>query len=181
MTCDEYESRFLAGPEDQLPADERAAGEKHLTTCAACQTLVRQLQQLDAALTLKVKAPALSAGFNERLSERIQAEPAVLPQAQRAERKRQLQAEYEAGLAKLGRYALPPGRLLEGLRYAVPVALAGWLAWQFMPGLAQLLAECGLSSPSQNLLLASAAAVVFVAIGLAAAFPRRLRQLLPAY
>lgn len=181
MACDEYESRFLTGPENQLPTHERAAGEKHLATCAACQTLVRQLHLLDAALTIKIKAPALSVDFNARLSKRIQAGPTAFPQAQRAERKRQLQAEYEAGLAKLGRDALPPDRLLEGLRYAVPVALAGWLAWQFMPGLAELLATRGLSSPSQNLLLASVAAVAFVAIGLTAAFPRRLRQLLPAH
>jgi anti-sigma factor RsiW len=177
MTCDEFENRFLAGQENELSAHERAALEKHLTDCAACRTLARQLQRLDAALTIKIKAPELSANFQQRLAARIQAGPAVLPQAQREERKRQLLAEYEAGLAKLGRRPLPPGVLLEGLRYAFPVALAGWLAWQFMPGLVPLLASRGLSGSGQNLLLASAAALLFLAIGLAATYQRKFQQL----
>ena len=180
MTCDEFENRILAGQENELPADQRAAVEKHLAGCASCQTFARQLQRLDAALTIKLKAPELSATFKQRLAKRIQAGPAVLPQAQRAERKRQLLAEYETGLVKLGRRTLPQGMLLEGLRYAVPVALAGWLAWQLMPGLAQLLAARGLSGSGQNLLLASAAALLFLAIGLTATFPRRFRQFWPA-
>src|SRR5512141_2809812 len=98
MTCDEFENRFLAGFETELSADERAAGEQHLAACAACQTLARQLHQLDAALALKLKAPALPADFNQRLAKRIHAMTPVLSAAQRAERKRQLQAEYEVAL-----------------------------------------------------------------------------------
>lgn len=177
MTCDEFENRFLARQENQVSADERAAGEKHLAACAACQALARHLQQLDAALTIKVKAPALSGDFNQRLSKRIQAETTVLSETQRAERKGQLQAEYDAGLEQLRRTSLRLTGLLEGPRYVVLAALAGGFVWQFRPGLTNLLAAQGLSSSGQTLLLATAAGVVFLAIGLTTAFPRPFRQL----
>ena len=177
MTCDEFENRFLAGQENQLSAHERAAGEKHLADCAACQTLARQLQQLDAALTIKVKAPVMSADFNRQLAKRIQSETTVLSETQRAERKDQLQAEYEAGLEQLRRTSLRLTGLPDGPRYVVLAALAGGFVWQFRPGLTNLLAAQGLSSSGQTLLLASAAGVVFLAIGLTAAFPRPFRQL----
>jgi len=177
MTCDEFENRFLACQENQLSADERAAGEKHLASCAACQALARQLQQLDVALTIRVQAPALSADFNARLSKRIQAGTTVLSEAQRAERKRQLQAEYEAGREELRRTSLRLTGLLEGLRYVALAALAGGLVWQFRPELLNLLAAQGLSGAGQTLWLATAAGAVFLAIGLIAAFPRTSRQL----
>lgn len=180
MTCDEFENRILADRENQLSADERAAAEKHLAACACCQTLARQFQQLDAALTIKMKAPGLSADFNQRLAKRIQAEPILLSEAQRAERKRQMQMEFATGLAQLNRHAWSPDGLLAGLGYVLPVALAGWFAWQLLPRLASSLNPSYLSAGGQNVLFALVAAVVFLAIGLAAAFPQRARNLWPA-
>lgn len=177
MTCDEFENQFLAGPENLLSADQLTAGERHLADCAACRTLARQLQQLDAALTNSVKRPTLSADFNQRLTRRIQAAASVLSEAERAERKRQLQAEYEAGLTQFRRASLRLSDLLDGLPYLALAALAGWLIWQFLPGLMNLLAAQGLTGFSQNLVLATVAGVMFLAVGLAAAFPRSFRQL----
>ena len=139
MNCDEFENRILADPENQLSAAERSAAEKHLATCAVCRTFARQLQQLEAALTSKVKAPGLSADFSQRLAKRIQAGTLVLSEAQRAERKRQMQIEFATGQAQLSRRAWSRDGLLAGLSYALPVALAGWLAWQLLPRLANSL------------------------------------------
>ena len=177
MTCDQFENQFLADPEAQLSPSERAAGESHRAGCAACQTLARQLQQLDAALTIKVKAPAVSSDFNQRLARRIQIESPMLSEAQLSERKRQLQAEYETGLQQFRHAPLRLTHLLDALPHVVFAALAGWLAWKFSPGMINLLAAQGLAGFSQNLLLAAVAGGVFLATGLAAAFSRPFRQL----
>ena len=180
MTCDEFENRILADPENRFPADERAAAEKHLAACASCQTLARQLRQLDAALTINVRVSGLSANFNQRLAKRIQAETKVLSEAERAERKRQLQLEFAHGLAHLDRRVWWPEGLLAGLSYTLPVALVGWSAWQFLPRLTGFLSPSFLGGGGQNVLFALVAALVFLAMGLATAFPQRVRSLWPA-
>jgi hypothetical protein len=60
------------------------------------------------------------------------------------------------------------------------VALAGWFAWQLLPRLASGLKPSLLNGSGQSVLFALVAAVVFLAIGLAAAFPQRVRRLWPA-
>ena len=180
MTCEEFENQIPDYLENQLLPADRARVAAHLAGCANCRAFARQLEQLDAELLRKVKAPALPASFKVRLQQRIQTETVVLPEAQRAERKRQLQAEYEAGLARLNRFPLPPGKLLEGLGYAGVIALAGGLAWLFLPRLANLLAGSAVSGLNQSLLLSLVASAIFVAIGLAVAFPRRVRRILSA-
>ena len=177
MTCNEFENRFLAGLENELSPDERKAGESHLTECTACQVLSRQLEQLDVALTLKFKAPGMSVDFSERLAKRIQASARVLSAAQREKRKRELQTEYEAGLERCRQSSLGLTGIREGLPYVVLAVLAGWLAWEFTPRLVQLPTAQGLGETSQTLLLAGVAGLVFLVIGLAALFPRQLRQL----
>ena len=177
MTCDEFENRFLAGQESPLTTAERAAGEKHLADCAGCQTLTRELQQLDAALTATVKAPVLSADFNRRLATRIHAATPALSEAQLAERRRHIQAEYEAGREQLRRSSRLEAGLLDGLPYIALAALGGWLVWQFRPGWLNLLAAQGLSGAGQTFFLAAVAGAVFLAIGLTAAFPQAFRRL----
>lgn len=180
MNCDEYENRILADPGRQLAVEENAAAEEHLAACASCQALARQFQQLDATLTIKMKAPALSADFNRRLAKRIQAGTAVLTEAQRAERKRQLQMEFATGLEQLNHRAWSPDGLLAGLSYGLPMALAGWFAWQLLPRLARYVDPSLLNGSGQSLRFALVAAVCFLAIGLAAAFPQRVRNFWPA-
>ena len=176
MTCNEFENRFLAGQEDAMSANERAAGEQHFAACSACQTLARQLQELDTALTRTVRVPVFPARFNQRLAERIQAATTVLPEAQRLERKRQLQAEYETGLEELQRSFLRLTGSQEGLGYVALAALMGGLAWQFTPRLIAFLAARGLTGANQTLLLAAAAGALFLAMGLTVALRQTPRQ-----
>jgi hypothetical protein len=65
---------------------------------------------------------------------------------------------------------------MEGLGYSLLAALAGWLTWQSMTGLMNVLSARGLGISSQNLLVGLAVGTVFLAIGLAAASPRMLRN-----
>lgn len=176
MNCEEFETRFLAGSENDLSADGRAAREQHLAECDACRTLAGQLDQLDTALTRQLKAPALPADFDRRLAQRIQVEATVLSEAERAERKRQMQAEYEAGLAQLRRTILRYASSREGLGYVALAALTSALAWQFTPRFLSLMAAQGLSGANQSLLLAVGAGAIFLAIGLTVALRQTSRQ-----
>src|SRR5450432_3263380 len=126
MACEEFENQISDYLENQLPPADRARVAAHLAGCADCRAFAQQLEQLDAQLLRAVKTRALSADFKARLQQRVQM-TVVLSEAERAERKRQLQAEYEAGLARLNRFTLPPRKLLEVLGYAGMFALAGWL------------------------------------------------------
>jgi hypothetical protein len=95
---------------------------------------------------------------------------------QRAERKRQMQAEYETTLARLDR-GISLHQVLPSLGFAALIGLAGWRAWLALPRLASLLAELGWSSVNQSLLLSCAAGAIFLALGLAAMLPQQLRKL----
>src|SRR5208282_3428641 len=101
MSCEEIENKILEYQENQLSLAQRVEVETHLAGCAGCRIFARQLQQLDAAILAGLKVPALSAEFDRRLQERIQVAPAALSEARRAERERQLQAEFEAGQARI--------------------------------------------------------------------------------
>jgi hypothetical protein len=137
----------------------------------------RHLQQLDAALSVRVKVPALSAGFDRRLQERIQAAPAALSEAERAERKRQLQAEFEAGLARIQRRSFALANLLNHLTWPMLGVVAGWLAWRFTLQLTARLDAQTLGGLDPNLLPWFAAGIVCLAVGLAEVFPRQWKFL----
>jgi len=175
MLCEIIENRILDYQEDQLSAAQRAEVETHLAGCPACREFARRLQQLDATLAARVRIPALSAGFDLRLRERIQAAPAALSEAQRAERKRQLQAEYEAGQARIARGSFALGSLLNYLAWPALAAVAGWLAWLFASQWATHLPAQSLSGLAPGTIPWLAASAVFVAVGLAQAFPRPWR------
>ncbi len=96
---------------------------------------------------------------------------------QRAERPRQLQAEYETGLAQLGRRSLTFSRLMSPVGYAVLSALAGWSVWRSIFESTSLLGSLGLSSAGQALLNSLVASAVFLVIGLATAFAPKFRRL----
>jgi anti-sigma factor RsiW len=175
MACEEFENQIADYVENQLPPADRSRITTHLAGCADCRAFAQQLEQLDAKLARALKAPVLPESFKTSLQRRIQT-TAVLSEAQRAERKRQLQAEYEADLARLNRFPLPPRKLLEGLGSAGLIVLAGWLAWLFLPRLANLLAGPALGGINPSLLFSLVASAIFVAIGLAAAFPRQVKK-----
>jgi len=176
MQCESFELQLLDYLENRLSATERVRVEKHLTDCAECRALAQQLEQLDATLTRTVKAPVLSATFNARLQQRIQATHVMSP-AEIARRKREIQAEYEAGLARIRPFPLPPRKLLEGLGYAAALALVGLLAWRFLPQLTEVLARSGLNMPGQKYLPLVIMSAFFAVLGLMAAFPRQVVRL----
>lgn len=180
MNCEQFESRLLDYQDDHLSASEREVVQKHLASCPDCQALAQQLQQLDASLTRTVRIPTLPADFKTRLQQRIQVETVAMSEAQRAERKRQLQAEYEAGLAQFSHLALPR-QFLGSLGFAVLAGLIGWRLWLLLPGLANQFAESGLTSVNQALLTYCAAGVIFLAVGLAATLPQQLRRIRSAF
>lgn len=177
MTCEAFESRILDYQDHQLSPADRTVVESHLAACAGCRAFARRLQQLDAGLTRAITAPGLSADFEERLRRRIQAGAEVFSESRRAERKRQLQAEFEAGLAQLARRTLSIGRCMNTLGYAVVAGLAGWLAWQFAVSAPGLFGGTASGGPGQSLLPPLLAGAVFLCIGLAAAFPRPFHRL----
>jgi anti-sigma factor RsiW len=177
MSCQEIENRILDYQENQLSPAQRAEVETHLGGCAHCRTLARQFEQLDAALSASVKAPALSADFDQRLWQRVQAAPAALTEAQRAERKRQLQAEFEAGLARIGRGSFALESLLRNLTWPALAMVAGWLAWRLTLALTAHLDVQGLGALAPSLLPWLAVSAVFLALGLAQAFPRTAKFL----
>ena len=181
MACEEFENRLLDYLENHLPAGERETVEKHLAGCVECQALVRQLRQLDAALLRTVKVPTLRADFSARLQQRIRAGTVTLSQAEIAGRKRQMQAEYEAGLTQIERWPMRLAGLLGYLRLATLIALAIGLAWQFMPQLTNRFVGPALDELGGNPLLAAATGLMFLALCVAAAFPRQLRKLWPAF
>jgi Putative zinc-finger len=177
MLCEEIEKRILDYQENQLSVAQREEVETHLARCADCRIFARQLQQLDAALSASVKVPALSADFDWRLRERIQAVPTALSEAQRAERKHELQAEFEAGMVRIGRGSFALGSLLNHFTWPALAAVAGWLTWRFTPLLTAHLNAQSLGGLAPNLLPWLAASAVFLAVGLAEAFARQWKFL----
>ena len=177
MSCQEIENSILDYQENQLSPAQREEVETHLAGCANCRLFARKLQELDAALSTSVKVPALSTEFNCRLQERIQVAPAALSEAQRAERKRQLQAEFEAGTAQIVRGSFALGNLLNHLIWPAVAVIAGWLAWRFTGQLTAHLNAQSLGGLAPNLLPWLTASAVFLAVGLTEAFPRQRKFL----
>jgi anti-sigma factor RsiW len=179
MLCEEIEPRIVDYQDNQLSLTQREEVEAHLVICAACRAFARQLQQLDAALLAQVKVPRLSADFDRRLRERIQAEPVVLSSAEQAERKRRLQAEFEAGLARVRRGSPALSGLAKHLAWPVLAALVGLIVWCFTPQLTAHLDGLRLGAFGPGLLPCLAASAVFLMGGLAEAFPRQWKFLAP--
>lgn len=177
MACKEFENRILEYLENQLPLAERPVVETHLAACTGCQAVARQLQQIDAALTKGIKQPTLPSDFSVRLRQRIQTGTLLLPETPLVERKRQLQAEFEAGLARLRRKSLNLTSLLDILGWAVLAACAGGLIWKLTPAWTNLAAQHGLDCVDQNLAFSWIISAGFILIGLTVAFPRPLKKL----
>ena len=173
MSCEEIENQILDYQENQLSPAQRVVVETHLAGCADCRSLARQLRQLEVVLSTRVKTPALSAAFDRRLQERILAAPAVLTEAQRAERKRQLQAEFEAGRGRIERGTFAWDSLGRHLTWPTLAVLAGWLAWHLSLPLTVHFKAQSLGGLNPSLLPWLAASAVFLAVSLAEVLPPR--------
>jgi anti-sigma factor RsiW len=164
------EEIILDYQDNLLSPAQRQEVENHLAACSQCRTFARQLLQIDAALSVAVKVPELSANFERRLRERIQGAPAALPEAQRAERKRQLQAEFEAGIARIGRGSFALGNLLAYLAWPALATIAGGLAWLFTSQWMGHVKAQNLAGIAPNVVPWLAVSAVFLALGLVEVF-----------
>ncbi len=178
MACVEFENLIPDYLEKQLPPEAQSRVAAHLAQCAHCREFARQIEQIDAALACGVKAPELPPDFRARLRQRIQSVP-VWSEAELAERRRRLQAEYEAGLARLRPFPLSPRRLRQGLVYAAGIAVLGWLGWLLLANWENLLARLMPTNLDPNLITALAITAIFLALGWAAtAFRRQIRRVM---
>lgn len=172
MACEAIEIRILDYLENQLSVADRQEVETHLAGCADCRTFARQLQLLDTALSGGVKAPALSADFEQRLEKRIRGVSGFLSETERAERKRALEAEFEAGQARIGRGTFGFEALLRRLTWPVLAAVSGWLAWRITLALTAHVTAQTLDGLDPHLLPWLVAGIVCLAVGLAELLPR---------
>ncbi len=165
MACPEFEMSVAAWLEGELPADERAAVERHLIGCVACRAFAEEFRHLDAALVRAVKAPPLSADFAARLRLRIEAEPAAELAVRRAALKSRLQAEHEAGLARLRRRFRSFGAVLDVLASGFLLAGAMTAAVVNAPQLLQYLPANFRGSPDSMLALSAGVGAAFLLAG----------------
>jgi anti-sigma factor RsiW len=176
MACKTFETRIPEYVDNTLPLAERARVEEHLARCPACRAFASQWRELDAAFTAGIKAPALSDEFNRRLRQRIQAATQPLSEAERQQRRRALQVEFEAGCSRLRRQALGVPRLLGLLAYGAIGAVIGWMLLESAPLLARLLHHWTSQNSSPNLLAAMVAGALCLSLGLFIVVHQRYRR-----
>jgi anti-sigma factor RsiW len=181
MACKDYPQQVFEFLDNQLPMVDRPRVQAHLMSCAECRALAQQLQQLDDALSRRLKIPTLSSNFTDRLRKRKMLQESLLSASERAERKRQLEAEFKTKRAKLIRNSFALGNLLNLASCAVLAGLAGLLISQLAPAFLNWLVLHGLGSQSLALVFSLLASAPFLLMGLTMAFPRTLGRLgLPA-
>lgn len=82
MNCDQIRTKLDGYVENELAADERAAVEHHLETCAACQQKLASLQQMTALLyqiPAETPAPDLAGRIMAAVEARAQRGPRYRP------------------------------------------------------------------------------------------------------
>jgi anti-sigma factor RsiW len=174
MVCPEFEYRLHEELEGRLGPVERAEVQAHLAACRDCRQWRAELAALDAALARRVRPPALPGGFQERVLARLEPLPAPASDSARAERRRQLEAEFACRAARLKQKCSAPIQYLDSVGYVALAILAATLLVQFEGGSwTRTLASFGESQPKWLLPAASVAGLAFLAAGLGAAFRNR--------
>lgn len=135
MACPEYEVRIADWVEGELPPEEAVPLGRHLEGCPACAEFAQQLRGLDARLTRTLGPRSLPADFRARLWQRVAAEAPATSAVQRGELKQRVQAEYEAGLARMRRRFRSFGSVLDALGLGFLVASAATAAVLHAPKL----------------------------------------------
>jgi anti-sigma factor RsiW len=177
MLCEEIENQILEYVEGSLPAAQHEEVEAHLVHCADCRAFATHLKDLDTALSASIRIPDLSSNFDQRLEERICGEPGLLTESERAERKRMLEAEFEAGMTRIRRTPFTLDDLLGTLVWPLVAVVAGWLAWEVTPYLAPHASAQQFAGLTPGMLPWLAASAVFLVIAVIETFAQRWKSL----
>lgn len=118
MSCAALENRLLDYLDGQLPPADHAAIAVHLAACTECARLAAELCQLDHRLSARFAVPVLSADFDRRLQARLAATAPGWNESELAERRRQLEIEFETSQVQLRRRAWAPASFLRQLMLA---------------------------------------------------------------
>lgn len=95
----EWSERLQDWLDGELAPSEQAAFDAHLATCERCQTQLRKLESLDAALRTAAPPVSLDSSFDARLFAQID----EIDEARRAAARQRVQAEIQAELQVLAR------------------------------------------------------------------------------
>jgi len=170
MQC-ERETEVLELLDSQTPETRRPALQAHLAACPHCAAVARQWAALDSVLSRHIHPPSLSARFDQRLRERLHKEQTLLTADQKALRLREIEAEYQAGLAQL-RKETRRTLLWDGANLAALATLTLIAAWTLKTRWAGLWENLNAFAAAQPILAQSIlAAATLLAFLLAAASP----------
>ena len=128
MSCLNFEMQIVAWVEGELPTRDRAVVEEHLRGCSECRAFAAEIASWDQRLSREITMPRLSEAFDARLQAAIKQFPLPSPVAI-AERKRELQRDYEEGLRRLDTVWRAPSRICEVVGIFVAVGLLLQLLW----------------------------------------------------
>lgn len=179
MACPEYEDLVLELLENQLPASQRRALETHLSMCEPCRAFHAAQARLDRALATSLRRPVLPPDFKRRTLQRIAVEAALLPPEVRAEKKRQMETEFESKSSQLRkRLGLSFPGLLDLLGYGVAAVLISYLLCSVLSSRAVLSVRWSSEHlPDVTMTTAWATGAVCLVAGAAAAYKSRLARL----
>jgi len=172
MTCAEYERQIAEWVDGRLaPADAQTVA-LHVAGCPGCGDFAASLRQLDDTLVRGVTRPQLTRGFEARLRARMEAEASGDLEAQRAERRRRLQAEYDATVTRMRRRVRSVTSVLDMLGLGLLSAGALTAAVVHVPKLVQTL-PAGLQARLGTPLVVGAALGTLVVLAAAWLVTRR--------
>lgn len=139
MACPAFEALIADWLEGHLPPGEASNVVRHLEGCHECAAFARQWRVLDVGLSRVLRPPALSAGFQQRLWQRIATDGLAHDPANREELKERAQAEYERILTRMQRRVWSLGAVLDTLGLGLLVAATATAAVVHAPKLLQAL------------------------------------------
>lgn len=166
MRCETFEANCTEYLDGALSQAERLKLESHLAQCDECASFLRQLTLIDRELTQALKQPALSPDFARRMQDRIQAESRERQNGWLAQRRAELQIEFEQQKLQMRRCWFSFRYLLEAVLGAVLIGLSGWavLTWLNSIGTAPDLQEGARNAAVLGAATVAGAAFILVAL-----------------
>lgn len=139
MACPAFEVLIADWVEGHLPPGEASRVARHVERCRDCAAFARQWRALDAGLSRGLRPRPLSAGFRQRLWQRVEGEGLARDPASREELKQRAQVEYDRGLARMRRRVWSFGAALDAVGLGLLVAATATAAVVHAPKLLQAL------------------------------------------